>query len=433
MNMTIQFGKQDNFIKRNKGKSLIDFPNDYTIIDLETTGLDPQFDEIIEMSALKIKNNKIIDQFSTLIRPEYEIDKFIEDLTGITNIMLKNAPLIEDKISEFVKFIGNDIIIGHNVNFDINFLYDNYLKITDKELKNDFVDTMRLSRNYLKELNHHRLIDLVNYYNIDVEQFHRALSDCKSTFDIYNSIKGDIINEFENIQNFKDTLKRKKDKVQAKNIISSNKEFDIDNLLYNKNCVFTGKLEKMERKEAMQRVVNIGGLVQDNINKNTNFLIIGSLEYSTNIKGNKSNKIRKAEQLKAKGNDIEILSENIFYELINVEAQYKDDSITENTILENIINKLSDKFDENDFDIVSNTDDYLTLRYRNSDIVRVKYTKKSKWISILMVGIIRKENENNILFELQKNKKQIFWKSKMEDPDIDKYLIFIDNACKSMD
>jgi len=307
----------NNKVERDKGNSLIEFPVNYTVIDLETTGLDPAFDEIIEMSALKIRNNEIIEEYSTLVQPKYEIDEFITELTGITHEMLENAPLLEDKINEFISFIGEDIIMGHNVNFDINFLYDNYLKIEKEKLKNDYVDTMRLAKNYLKEFNHHRLIDLVDYYKINVEGFHRAMLDCKSTFDIYNNIKADILNKFESVENWKNELKKKKDGIKAKDIVTLNKEFDIENLLYNKNCVFTGKLEKMERKEAMQKVVDIGGLVQDNINKDTNFLIIGSLEYSSNIKGSKSNKMKKAEKIKATGGDIEILSENVFYELID--------------------------------------------------------------------------------------------------------------------
>lgn len=308
----------NNRIIRNKGNSLIAFPTDYTIIDLETTGLDPSFDEIIEISALKIRNNKIIEEYSTLIQPTYEIDEFITNLTGITNEMLKNAPLLDEKIEEIIDFIGEDIIVGHNVNFDINFLYDNYLKIDKKELKNDYIDTMRLAKNFLKELKHHRLMDLVYYYEIDTKGFHRAILDCKSTFDIYNNIKMDIINKYDSVEKWVDLLKKRKDGIKAKDIVSLNKDFDIDNLLYNKNCVFTGKLEKMERKEAMQKVVDIGGLVQDNINKDTNFLIIGSLEYSSNVKGNKSNKMKKAEKIKETGGDIEILSENVFYELIDI-------------------------------------------------------------------------------------------------------------------
>ena len=110
---------------RNKGESLIDFPSDYTIVDIETTGLSPQQCEIIEISALKIRNDKIKAKFSTLVKPEGLIGRFITKLTGITNLMVENAPKIDKVLPKFLEFAGNDCIIGHNVNFDINFIYDN--------------------------------------------------------------------------------------------------------------------------------------------------------------------------------------------------------------------------------------------------------------------------------------------------------------------
>ena len=72
-----------------KGKSLIEIPNKYIAFDIETTGLDPAYDEIIEIGAIKIENDKEIETFCTLIKPEYEIDEFITELTGITNEMVK--------------------------------------------------------------------------------------------------------------------------------------------------------------------------------------------------------------------------------------------------------------------------------------------------------------------------------------------------------
>ena len=316
MNMKINF--ENNTLKRNKGNSLLDFPDNYTIVDLETTGLDPYYDEIIEISGLKVKNNKITKTFSSLIKPKRKIDEFITELTGITNEMVANSPSINEIITDFIEFIEDDIIVGHNVNFDINFLYDNYMKVTNKELKNDYIDTMRLARNLLKDLRHHRLKDLINYYKIEATSFHRALSDCNSTFSIYKCIKNDVIVQYNTIENFIIELKKRQEGVKAKDITTTNKNFDSDNILYNKSCVFTGKLEKMDRRQAMQKVVDLGGLVQDNINKETNFLIIGSFDYCSNIKGNKSNKIKKAELMKANGRDIEILSENIFYDIINI-------------------------------------------------------------------------------------------------------------------
>ena len=112
-------------IRDKKGQSLLLFPNEYIVFDIETTGLDASYDEIIEIGALKIKNNEIVDKFTSLIKPKYPIDEFITELTGITNEMVKDAPLINEVLPRFIDFIGDEILVGHNINFDINFVYDN--------------------------------------------------------------------------------------------------------------------------------------------------------------------------------------------------------------------------------------------------------------------------------------------------------------------
>src|ERR1035437_10349547 len=94
---------------RNKGKSLIDFPKSFSVIDIETTGLDPQFDEIIELSAIKVRNGLVVDQYSTLVRPQQDLSEFITYLTGISNDTIKNAPAISDVLGEYVGFLGDEI------------------------------------------------------------------------------------------------------------------------------------------------------------------------------------------------------------------------------------------------------------------------------------------------------------------------------------
>ena len=132
--------------RRNKGQSLIEFPCNYTIIDIETSGLSPMYDEIIELSALKVQDNEIVDEFSSLVKPDYKIDSFITELTGITNDMLKNAPKINKILPEFINFISDDKILGYNINFDINFIYDDLKRYFGKDFKNNFIDLMRICK-----------------------------------------------------------------------------------------------------------------------------------------------------------------------------------------------------------------------------------------------------------------------------------------------
>ena len=162
-----------------KGKSLCDFPSDYTVIDIETTGLYPSSSEIIEVSALKCRDERVVDVFSSLIRPIYPIAPFITDLTGISNEMVKDAPLAEEALAQFYDFAGKDILIGHNVNFDINFLYDGLMRYNSLILDNSFVDVLRLARRALPFLPNHRQMTVAAYYGIETTGSHRALKDCE--------------------------------------------------------------------------------------------------------------------------------------------------------------------------------------------------------------------------------------------------------------
>lgn len=298
-----------------KGKSLLEFPDNYVVIDIETTGLDPTVDEIIEISAIKLQDNNIVDKFSRLIKPTLSISDFISSLTGITSNMLTEKPTIENSLPEFIEFVGTSILVGHNVNFDINFIYDASMKYLDKPFSNDFIDTMRIAKILYPEMKHHRLSDLMELYNIEEDEQHRALPDCQITNNVFLKEKEVVLERYENIADFKKRPAKKY--MRAADILASEDiEFDESHPLYGKLCVFTGTLEKMVRKNAMQCVVNCGGSVGDSVTKSTNYLILGNNDYCTTIKDGKSSKQKKAEALRLKGNDIEIISENVFYDML---------------------------------------------------------------------------------------------------------------------
>lgn len=297
-----------------KGHSLIQFPEDYTIIDVETTGLYPGYDEIIEAAAVRVRNNSITEEYQSLVKPINEVDEYITQLTGITNEMLSDAPDLNEVIPKMIKFIGDDILIGHNVNFDINFLYDACESFLSLPVKNDYVDTMRISRRYLAELEHHRLQDIAVFLDVKQDEAHRSLSDCKTTYACYEALKNKISAD-PGIDNFINSFKRK-DKLDLRSITSDNTDFDKTHPLYGKRCVFTGVLEKMQRSDAAQLVANFGGICDNSVTKKTNYLILGNNDYCSTIKDGKSTKQKKAEEYKLKGIDIEIIPENVFYEMV---------------------------------------------------------------------------------------------------------------------
>lgn len=300
-----------------KGESVIAFPEEYVVIDLETTGFSSFFDDIIEIGALKVKNNTIIDTFTTLVKPEDEIDDFIINLTGITNEMLSDAPTIQKILPALNSFIDNSILVGHNVSFDVNFLYDRYNDILGKPFENNFVDTMRIFRKLYKNLEHHRLVDMVDTFGLKVKRFHRAEDDCNATFSCFKLMKEQCLKEYSSLDDFAKTFK-KRSCPDISSIVSTNDDFDTDNIFYKKVCAFTGALEKMPRKEAMQLIVNCGGIVGNGVTNKTNFLILGNNDYCKAIKDGKSNKQKKAEELISKGNDLKIIDENTFYDIIEI-------------------------------------------------------------------------------------------------------------------
>ncbi len=299
----------------NKGVSIFEIPVDYTIVDLETTGLAPADDAIIEVAAFKYKDNQLVDKYTTLIKPieEYtgtviEIDDFITNLTGITNEMVSTAPTFKDIANDLYDFLSGEVIVGHNVNFDVNFLRENFLSL-DMPFLNNYVDTLRLARRLFPELPHHRLSDLADHFELQ-EVHHRAVGDVEITKDVLEIFRNHIK---ENNINLADFLNHRLD--LKKIVVSKPENIDPSHMFYGKNIVFTGALEKYTRAEAAQIVVNIGGICQNGINKSTNFLVIGDMDAKT-IKDGKSTKVKKAEEKILKGQDLQILTESVFYDLI---------------------------------------------------------------------------------------------------------------------
>lgn len=186
-----------------KGKSLIEDLSDYTVVDIETTGMDWNFCNILEISSLKVRNKKIVGEFSELINPHEPIPYFIRNLTGITDEMVYNAPDLEEVLIKFKDFLEQDIIVGHNVNFDVNFLYDNFMNVFNEPLKNSFIDTLRISRKLLPELEHHKLDNLIDYYSIKTRDKHRALNDCILTNEVYIDMCKTVYEKYDNWDNFK--------------------------------------------------------------------------------------------------------------------------------------------------------------------------------------------------------------------------------------
>lgn len=176
--------------ERAKGKSLLKKLDDYTVIDIETTGRSIYKCEIIELSAVRVRENKIVDEYTTLVCPTKEIPADISKLTGITNEMVEEKPAIDEALSKYIDFLSDDILLGHNINsFDLNILYDLSEKFYNIKLQNDFLDTLRFVRHCDIDLDNFKLRNLAKYFNVTNEHEHRSLYDCRANHFVYQELK----------------------------------------------------------------------------------------------------------------------------------------------------------------------------------------------------------------------------------------------------
>lgn len=154
----------------------------FVAIDVETTGLSPVANELIEISAIKYNGNKKIDTFTTLIKPKVKIPYYITNITGITNEMVEESPYVEEVMPKLVEFIGDSPIVAHNANFDYKFI-QNYSK--NSFSKNTLIDTVQIGRRLYPKLPNHKLGTIAKHIGITEDGFHRAEFDCECCAKIY--------------------------------------------------------------------------------------------------------------------------------------------------------------------------------------------------------------------------------------------------------
>ena len=165
------------------GHPLSNLPNDYTIVDLETSGLIPKFHHIVEVGCIKYRAGKEVARFETLIKPPIKIAEKATSINGITNEMLMYAPNFESVANELWDFLKGEVIVGHNITFDIGFLHTNFLNALNQPFANDYVDTLALCRRHFPHFKSHSLANLCDQFQI-APQNHRAVSDCLAVAEV---------------------------------------------------------------------------------------------------------------------------------------------------------------------------------------------------------------------------------------------------------
>ena len=190
-------------------ENIIRSNNKFVVLDIETSHFHPKKGGmIIEIAAIKIIDDKIVDKRTQLINPERKIAQRITDLTGITNEMLEGKPVFREVLPNFYRFVGDSVVVAHNVQFDWDRFLVFFLEKVGIYPKNQVVDTLALSRKYIKGLESYSLESICEELNINIKNAHRALGDTMATAELFLCLKNNYITQHNNKQvSFTEVLK----------------------------------------------------------------------------------------------------------------------------------------------------------------------------------------------------------------------------------
>lgn len=152
----------------------------YSVVDVETTGLSAQHDRVTEIAVVKVQRGQIIHTYSSLINPERPIPQFIQQMTGITDFMVRNAPRFGEVQEHIAGLLESTVLVAHNARFDYGFLQAEFGRCASRLPERPLVDTVSLARKNIKGLANYRLSTLCDHLGL-TPGGHRALGDATAT------------------------------------------------------------------------------------------------------------------------------------------------------------------------------------------------------------------------------------------------------------
>ena len=159
---------------------------DFVVVDVEATGAKTPPNRLIELGAYRIRGGCIVDKFHSLVNPEIPIPRFVMSLTGISNDMVKDAPVFADVAPKWLDFVSEAVLVAHNAPFDTSFLNHEISRVyPGHRMVNPHLCTVRLSRRALPDISNHRLETIASHFSIPIASRHRAGSDALATAEIF--------------------------------------------------------------------------------------------------------------------------------------------------------------------------------------------------------------------------------------------------------
>lgn len=297
----------------------------FIVLDIETANYEPT--SICQLGVVVLEDFKVTQKLDYLIKPypNQFMDVF-SSLHGITKDMVEDAPTF-DIVWEEIKDLFNEfsLCIAHNASFDFGNIKST-LKYYDYDvdsIKFPILCTMQYAQHSDIKFKKYNLGYLCNYFSIENKQAHSALSDAIATSELFLKLievnhddLGSLIRRaykysFSGCSEYQKPIKKTLppySNISQKSIVATNTVFDETHILFGKTVVITGPLDSMSRSEAYLAIKNVGGLCGDGVTKKTNYLVTNSSDMTS--------KMKKVLQYKEQGQDITIINESQFYDLL---------------------------------------------------------------------------------------------------------------------
>lgn len=309
---------------------------EFVVLDFETAN--ESRDSACSIGLVKYNNGQSIEEFYSLINPESYFDSFNTSIHGITEDMVRDKPTYAEIYPLISKFIGDTPVVAHFAPFDTGVIIAENQRYGLSNFEFDYFDSYSLSRFLLHQLSN-KLNDVAVALGYDKFDHHNALADCYACGFIVNKLAEktetssiiDLIDKagykkFGHVGasgkiGFLRHRHRDSSSTDYSKALSSLRKPNLDELnsehpFFQKDMVFTGKLESMERKQAWQKATDVGAIISKGVTSRTNILVVG--EQDPRVVGDdmKSNKLGRAEKLLQNGQDIELITESDFLKML---------------------------------------------------------------------------------------------------------------------
>ncbi len=157
----------------------------FTVFDTETTGLEARTNRIIELGGIRFDKKGILSRFNVLVQPGCSIPPEVSKINGITDDMLKGKPEMSQVMPDFLRFIGDSVLIAHNAPFDISFVNEELFRLGHTALTNRVIDTRLLAKELFPGLPKYALQDLARHFGINALEAHRAEDDSRVCMELF--------------------------------------------------------------------------------------------------------------------------------------------------------------------------------------------------------------------------------------------------------